>query len=83
MSSKYSIGGFDEDDESKSPRLKRDKNGVMRQVGLKYEFDCPDCSANNPWDEGFKDGSEVICHYCGQEFRVQAIDEKRFKFRAL
>jgi len=72
-----------EDDESKKPEFKRGKDGIRRQVGLKYEFDCPECSANNPYDEGFKDGSEIRCHYCGTEFLVKAVDEQRMKFRAI
>lgn len=38
--------------------------------GKWYEFDCPECNANNPMDDGFKVGAEIICHYCGQEFKV-------------
>ena len=35
------------------------------------EFDCPSCDANNPHD-GFHVGSEVMCYYCGLNFRVKA-----------
>jgi DNA-directed RNA polymerase subunit RPC12/RpoP len=34
------------------------------------EFDCPDCSANNPIDDGFYDGDEIRCLYCGIAFKV-------------
>lgn len=78
----YRYGG--NDDESSKPRMKRDSSGFLREVGLLYEFDCPECDANNPWDDGFKTGSEVICHYCGQEFRVlQAEGRSKPKFKAL
>ncbi len=44
-----------------------------------YEFDCPNCDANNPLDDGFKNDDEVICLYCGLEFKVKTISEDRFK----
>jgi len=44
-----------------------------------YEFDCPNCDANNPMSDGFKHDDEVICLYCGLQFRVQTIREDRFK----
>lgn len=44
------------------------------------EFDCPSCSANNP-SEGFGDGDEVLCNYCGSEYAVRVNDEGRAKFR--
>lgn len=72
-----------EDEDSKKPRMKRDASGFLREVGLLYEFDCPECDANNPWDEGFKEGSEVSCHYCGQEFRVLRTEGTKAKFKAI
>ena len=47
------------------------------------EFDCPDCAANNPYGDGFGDGDEVRCHYCGQDFRVAVTDAGRLALRAL
>jgi transcription elongation factor Elf1 len=44
------------------------------------EFDCPGCNANNPVD-GFTDGSEVLCNYCGMEWEVRVGDDGRLKFR--
>jgi hypothetical protein len=43
------------------------------------DFDCPSCSANNPYDDGF--GDEVLCYYCGQEFKAQVDDEGRLRLR--
>lgn len=43
------------------------------------EFDCPECSANNPYDEGFRVGDEVVCQYCGQPWRVRAKDDDKFR----
>ena len=45
------------------------------------EFDCPDCSANNPYYDHFGDGDEIRCYYCGEEYRVQVTDSGRLKLR--
>lgn len=72
-----------DDDDSRKPKLKRDKDGFLRVVGRRYEFDCPECDANNPWDDGFGDGDEVQCHYCGCDFRVTFREGDRLKFKLL
>jgi len=61
------------DDDSRGDDL-----GRGRKFG---DFDCPACNANNPYDEGFGDGDEVLCYYCGQEFQVRVTDEGRLKLR--
>jgi len=71
------------EEEARKPKFKRNEQGYMRQVGLKYEFDCPECSANNPWDQGFNEGDEVTCHYCGQDLKVVAFETKRVKWKLL
>jgi len=45
------------------------------------EFNCPECSASNPYDDGFGDGDEVRCYYCGLEFKAELRDDGKFKFR--
>lgn len=45
------------------------------------DFDCPDCSANNPWDDGFGDGDEIRCYYCGQEYQVRVDDEGKLRLK--
>lgn len=45
------------------------------------DFDCPACNANNPYDDGFGDGDEVLCYYCGQEFKVRVSDEGRLRLK--
>jgi DNA-directed RNA polymerase subunit RPC12/RpoP len=41
------------------------------EAGLRgTEFDCPECSANNPVEDGFRVDDELHCHYCGVELRV-------------
>ena len=48
--------------------------------GMHFEFDCPECNAHNPYHDGFKPGSEVLCFYCGTTFRVvQSEGKLRFK----
>lgn len=47
------------------------------------EFDCGSCNANNPWPDGFKDGDEVICHYCGTSFITRISDEGKLKLREI
>ncbi len=45
------------------------------------DFDCPDCNANNPYDDSIGDGDEVRCYYCGQEFRADVNDSGRLRLR--
>jgi DNA-directed RNA polymerase subunit RPC12/RpoP len=66
--------GYDDDDQEGSPE------GAARRFG---DFDCPDCSANNPYDDKFGDGDEIRCYYCGAEFAVRVTEEGRLKLRAL
>jgi uncharacterized Zn-finger protein len=54
------------------------KSGVNTRF---KEFDCPSCSANNPADPPIGNGDEVLCNYCGTEFRVKVTDEGRAKLR--
>jgi len=46
--------------------VKRDTKGLRWT-----EFECPDCSADNPWDDGFGLGDELFCSWCGNRFRVR------------
>jgi hypothetical protein len=46
-----------------------------------HEFDCPECSANNPFDDGFGDGDEVLCAYCGEEFKAKVSEEGTLRLR--
>jgi transcription elongation factor Elf1 len=45
------------------------------------DFDCPGCNANNPYDDKFGDGDEVLCFYCGQEYKVRVSDEGRLRLQ--
>ncbi len=45
------------------------------------EFECPNCSANNPYDDGFRAGEEIRCFYCGLEFKVIDTGDGKFKLK--
>ena len=67
---------WEEDD--KESAGEGEKQGRRRRF---KDFDCPSCNANNPYDEPFGDGDEVLCFYCGEEFKVQVNDEGRLRLR--
>lgn len=67
--------GYEDDDRGSS-----DAEGASRRF---KDFDCPDCAANNPYDDGIGDGDEVRCYYCGQEFRASVSDAGRLKLKAI
>ena len=45
------------------------------------EFECPLCSATNPYDEPFGDRDDVLCFYCGTEFEARVGSEGRLTLR--
>jgi hypothetical protein len=45
------------------------------------DFDCPTCAANNPYDDSFGDGDEVLCYYCGQAYDVRVSQEGRLRLK--
>ena len=54
-----------------------------RSLGTKRkfeEFDCPSCSANNPFDT-FGNGDEVLCNWCAMEFRAVVDEEGNLKLK--
>lgn len=53
------------------PKKRRAKGGKAAWT----EFTCPECSAENPWDDGFAAGDEVFCSWCGAVFRVRSIPD--------
>lgn len=49
-----------------------------------YEFECPVCTAENPWDDGFTYGDELFCAYCGAVIEVRPVhdaEEPTYKLR--
>lgn len=69
------IDAYDEDEQPRDEDLGRSRRFE--------DFDCPDCNANNPYDDNFGDGDEVRCYYCGQEFRVEVNDSGRLRLKVL
>jgi hypothetical protein len=67
----YDPHSADDDDESGGgpPRFK--------------DFDCPDCAANNPYDDGFGEGDEIQCFYCGQTFLVVVTEAGRLRLKEI
>ena len=60
-----------------------DKEMALQTAGRRWkEFDCPECNANNPVDDTFGDGDEVLCNYCGSEFNAKVSEEGRLKLKA-
>jgi hypothetical protein len=53
-----------------------DRRGPPRQT----EFDCPECNANNPVDDGFVEGEDLRCFYCGAEIKV-VVQHGRMKLK--
>lgn len=47
------------------------------------DFDCPVCSANNPVDDGFGNGDELLCNYCGLEFRASIDEDGRLRLKEI
>jgi hypothetical protein len=44
------------------------------------EWECPECTAHNPFENGFSVGDELFCNWCGQVFSVRASeDEESFR----
>ncbi len=72
----YDPHGLDDDDDDKG--AKGEGDGQLRRFS---DFDCPDCSANNPYDDKFGDGDEVRCYYCGQLYRAIVSDGGRLRLK--
>lgn len=53
----------------------RSRRSTKRDAQSWREFDCPTCSAHNPWDDGFAPGETLFCAYCGAVLKVRAIPD--------
>ena len=47
------------------------------------EFECPDCTANNPCDPPIEAGDEVVCNYCGASYLAQVSESSKLKLKSL
>lgn len=61
---------------------RRDKARAQAKLLFK-EFDCPSCTANNPVESPFGNGAELLCNYCGTEFKAAVTEEGKLKLREL
>jgi transcription elongation factor Elf1 len=68
----HELDSYDDEAERSGDRARRIK-----------EFDCPECNANNPYDDGIAPGDEVRCYYCGSEFEVELTEAGKWRFRSL
>ena len=64
-----------EDEDRKSGR----SLGVKRKF---EEFECPACTANNPYDT-FGNNDEVLCNWCGMQFKVRVDEDGTMKLKDL
>lgn len=67
----------DEDEEEAKSRRDGKGRGAKRKFD---EFECPSCSANNPFEE-FGNNDEVLCGYCGLSLKAIVDDEGKLKLR--
>ena len=66
-----------------SDQEEEDNKKSGRSLGSKRkfeEFECPACSANNPYDE-FGNNEEVLCNWCGVEFKALVDDEGNLRLK--
>ena len=77
MAPRDDLGGAETDDEDEKQTGKA--LGTRRRFS---EFECPTCSANNPFDE-FGNNDEVLCNWCGLQFKAVVDDEGNLKLKEL
>lgn len=53
--------------------MDEDDIDMDEEGGLIHEFECPECSAHNPHPDGFGEGAEIHCFYCGCTFAVKRV----------
>jgi hypothetical protein len=64
--------------------LEEDEKLTGKALGVKRKFDefeCPSCSANNPWGEGFGNNDEVLCNWCGVSWRAVVDEEGNLRLK--
>ena len=69
-------GSMQDEDEEK-------KTGAALGTKRKFdEFECPACSAHNPFDE-FGNNDEVLCNWCGLQYKALVDDEGKLRLKEL
>lgn len=61
---------------------RREKERAQAKIAFR-EFECPSCSANNPVEAPITHGAELLCNYCGTEFKASISEEGKLKLREL
>ncbi len=56
-----------------------DERDTKPEGRLFKEFECPECTAWNPLDDGFRAGDVVLCSACGMNFEAQVTGSGRLK----
>jgi hypothetical protein len=77
MAPRDNLGSADIEDE--------DEKRTGKELGSRRrfsDFECPTCSANNPFDD-FGNNDEVLCNWCGVQFKAVVDDEGNLKLKEL
>ena len=77
MAPRDRLGSAEMDDE--------DEKRTGKELGSRRrfsDFECPTCSANNPYDD-FGNNDEVLCNWCGIQFKAVVDDEGNLKLKEL
>ena len=64
--------------------IEEDEKPTGAALGVKRKFDefeCPACSANNPWGDGFGNNDEVLCNWCGLSFKALVDEEGNLRLK--
>jgi uncharacterized Zn-finger protein len=73
-STKDPAAGYVDEDESEA--------GMPSAKSKFSEFECPACSANNPFDD-FGNNDEVLCNWCGLQFKALVDEDGVLKLKEL
>jgi hypothetical protein len=73
---KATLGQIAEQEEEESKKT-GENLGSRRKFD---EFECPACSANNPFDT-FGHGDDVNCSWCGMGFTASVDDDGKLKLK--
>ena len=71
------------DDYSEEHEEEEKKSGKALGSRRKFdEFECPTCNANNPYDS-FGNNDEVLCNWCGMQFKAVVDEEGNLRLKEL
>lgn len=71
------------DDYTEEQEEEEKKSGKALGTKRKFdEFECPACSANNPYDT-FGNNEELLCNWCGMQFKAVVDEEGNLRLKEL